>query len=890
MFGLSRWADFRLRRKGLIVVAAPATATVIIACASFIIGERTAAAELAVRQTLQAESAIQLLASIEADATAALRGFFISGEKTYEDHARERLTALDKTRLQLGQLVSGDYRQAERLALIGDLQHSRLERIFGTTARFKSGVLSPARLISEMKAAEAERERIRRLIFEMENEEDGQLASRSSRVENLRQALKAITVGCLLLGVLGGIVISLMFASGITNRVVALRHNVARLATGEPLNRLPEGRDEIGALCEGLSHAAEILRLRSTALENALQGIAEADAGDRHVSFNKAYAEIASLGDPRTAPGLLDIVHPDDVGRMKDAIGQMRATGKAEVEMRVVSASRQATPVTATLLRCDELSAKYFIFLRDISQRKEAEAALILAKNAAVASREARTRFLAKVSHDIRTPLNAILGAADLLSQTRLTADQSDYVGMFQRNSRRLVALINDFLDFSKIEAGAVRLERVPFRISDLVDEVVSTFRETAVRKVIGLQSEVSPDLPEWIFGDPLRVQQVLVNLLSNGLKFTQAGRVRVVVSKAGEVSKDGEGGQVSFAVADTGPGISPDDQQRIFAEFEQLPNQGDCGHGCGLGLMICRELVEQMKGRISVESDLGLGSTFRFVLPLEAAANPQQRKPERTPGAIRREDSGSALRVLAADDTEDNRLLMSFYLRGEAAELHLVHNGQEALDAFRRGNRFDVVLMDLDMPVLDGFKAAKAIREWQLARGETPTPIVGLSAHVLEDAVRECLDAGCVAHVAKPIDKGKLLDTIRRYGRPTMPPAETTTTAAGVEELVPWYLESLSHRIQEARASLAENQLEPVRRLGHNLKGTGSGYGFPRIAEIGQEIERLAPIGDEQGLAGQLEALYHFVSSHQSASDDQGSGEDPGPALTTLVQARARI
>lgn len=858
MFGLSRWADFRLRTKGLIVVAAPATATVIIACASYIIGERTAAAELSVRQTLQATASIRLLTSAEADSTAAVRGFFLSGEKTYEDRARSRLTAFDEIRLQLAQLVSGDDRQAQRLSLIVELQHSRLERIFDATARFKIGVLPPGRLIPEMRAAEAERDRIRRLLLDMEQDENRSLALDSNRVENLRRALKAITVACLLLGVVGGMAISLMFATGITNRVVALKHNVARLAGGAPMNRLPEGRDEIGALGEGLTHAAEILRLRSAALENALQGIAEADIGDRHVAFNKAYAELASLGDPRTAPGVLEIVHPGDVERMKDAVRQMRATGKAEVEVRIVSASQKATQVTATLLRCDEQSARYFIFLRDISQRKEAEAALVLAKDAAVASREARTRFLAKVSHDIRTPLNAILGAADLLSQTRLTADQSDYVGMFQRNSRRLVALINDFLDFSKIEAGAVKLERAPFRISDLIHEAVSTFRETAVRKGTGLQSEVSPDLPEWVLGDSLRIQQVLVNLLSNGLKFTQAGRVRVVVSKAGEA------GQVSFAVVDTGPGISPKDQKRIFAEFEQLPNPEGREHGCGLGLMICHELVEQMKGRISVESDLGMGSTFRFVLPLEAAANPHQRKIEGTSGAIGRDSTAPFVRVLAAEDTEDNRLLMSYYLRSEPAELRFVHNGQQALDAFREGGTFDLVLMDLDMPVLDGFQASRAIREWQLARGEAPTPIVGISAHVLEDAVRECLEAGCVAHIAKPIDKGKLLDTIRRYARHPAPQTQTTAVPDGVEQLVPWYLESLSHRVQEARASLAAKRLEGVRRLGHNLKGTGAAYGFPRIAEIGQEIERLAPIGDEQGLAGQLEALYHFVSSHQ--------------------------
>jgi len=530
-----------------------------------------------------------------------------------------------------------------------------------------------------------------------------------------------------------------------------------------------------------------------------------------------------------------------------------------------------------TLLDCDDGNNGYFVFLRDITERKESETALVLARDAALSSREARTRFLAKISHDIRTPLNAILGSADLLSRTELSAGQLEYVDMFQRNSRRLVALINDFLDFSKIEAGAVRLERAPLRIRQTVDEAIATFFEPAARKGIILQAEISDILPEWVLGDALRIQQVLVNLLSNALKFTQVGRVRVSVSRVNGT------GDVCFEVADTGPGISPSDQERIFAEFEQLPNQSTAGQGCGLGLLICRDLVERMNGTIAVRSEPGAGSVFRFVLPLESAG-PSCGESGASSEISQAPGCDEVVRVLVAEDTEDNRQLLRHYVRDEAIELRFAWNGQEAVDLIRAGGTFDLIFLDLDMPVLDGVQAARAIREWQsTTRADAVTPMVGLSAHVLEETVRECLEAGCVAHVAKPVDRHTLLNTIWKYARRTFTAKDVSIVPDEVQALVPWYLDSMSRRIEEARQSLAAKDVASVWRFAHNLKGTGAAYGFPMLTEIAADIEKLTPIGDEQQIAQQLALLHRFVTAHQHA---QPSGPDPrdGCASRTRV------
>ena len=425
---------------------------------------------------------------------------------------------------------------------------------------------------------------------------------------------------------------------------------------------------------------------------------------------------------------------------------------------------------------------------------------------------------------------------------------------MFQRNCQRLVALINDFLDFSRIEAGAVRIERLPFRLRQIVDDIARTFNESASRKGVGLSVDIAPGVPDHLSGDPLRIQQVLTNLLSNALKFIREGRVDIRVSVDGiEPCR-----YVRFEVADTGPGMTRADQETIFAAFTQLPNQGpDQLAGSGLGLTICRELVQVMGGEIGVESEPACGSTFHFTVPL-ALSQPVQAVPVSSdaPHSVAPRPGGS-LRLLIAEDTEDNRILLRHYLRGQPLEIEFAGNGAEALEAVRSGD-FDLILMDIDMPVLDGHAATRQIRQWEAVTGRSPVPIVALSAHAIEEEVRACLDDGCVAHVAKPVDQATLIDTIERYARV---PTVRTPVPKEVEELIPEYLKSKRVQIEEVRGQLAGHYLDPVRRFGHNLKGTGRGYGFPQLEDIGRIIEKSANESDEAEIARQLSVLSRIVS-----------------------------
>lgn len=853
------------------MVAVPASATVVLASILYMLALQIASEEYALRHNLQVGEAIQRLRASEAELGGAVRAYFITADPVFANKTRDAVASFDAARQRISELTAGDAPQSRYLTRAADIQRSRVERIFGAIARFSSGALPWENLRKGIRAAETEREVMNSDLTAMEEHEKGLLKIRYRRVDRLWNILRAVSAICVVLGVAGGFVISFLFASGITERIGKLRENVDQLATGGALEAIFSGRDEIGALGQGIAAAAEILRRRSSILENALHGIAEADAAGRSLSYNRAYAELAGLPESSVRVNITEIVHPDDLAKVVAAIGLMRASGRAEVETRIGYRQSRATHVAMTLLPVSAGGdSGFYIFLEDRTLRRETESVLVLAKDAALASNRVRTQSLAKISHDIRTPLNAILGAADLLSATALNSDQSTYVDMFQRNCRRLVRLINDFLDFSRIEAGAVQVQKASCSVKEMVADAVNTFRESASRKGLMLGFEVDSSVPERVFVDAARIQQVLVNLVSNAVKFTTQGGVNVRVL----VDKPPNRGRIHFAVSDTGPGIDPQDEAKVFTAFAQLPDGNANNHGSGLGLTICRELVELMGGEIGLIGNPGSGTTFHFSLPLDdlplTGALPDA-APSAIPRGWRRDDPA---RILVVEDSADNRMLLQHYVRGEPVEATFANNGEEALEMSQRRD-FDLVLMDIDLPGLNGYEITRLMRKWQADNGRVPTPVVALSAHAMKEAVRASLRAGCMAHVAKPVDRSILLKTIARFALSksvrTPSPPERCDVADGVAALVPVYLASKPKQIEDARASLAQNDFDPVRRFGHNLRGTGAGYGFPRIEEIGAALEHAASEEDEETIRIQLEALSRFVA--------QDAGLRPVPA-----------
>lgn len=523
-------------------------------------------------------------------------------------------------------------------------------------------------------------------------------------------------------------------------------------------------------------------------------------------------------------------------------------------------------------------------------QLKKTLANLVEARDTAVKATQIKSLFLANMSHEIRTPMNAVLGMTELLLNTQLNQEQQDFLQTLRSSGEYLLTIINDILDFSKLEAGQVHLDIHEFDLHQLVIELQSFFIPQAAHKNLKITQVVPPNIPQFVMGDMTRLRQVLTNLISNALKFTQQGQITIIVTDVTPAPSPNTPIHLKFAIQDTGIGIPPEGQAKLFESFSQVETSTTRQYGgTGLGLAICKQLVYLMRGEIGVDSTVNQGSTFWFKVPLERGilqhSEAQPQPTEWTPPVTTvlpppPQTLPESIKLLLVEDTPINQKVILHQLKLLGYHADCVNNGQEALHKLETYH-YDLIFMDCQMPILDGYETTQQFRRQQQPH-QPSTIIVGLTAYAMEGDREKCLEAGMDDYLSKPVSIPSLSVMLHKWlsqsaanvsAHPSLINWERLHEFTGANtaleiELLHDFVSETQLSLQEARIALAQEDIVTLAHKLHQIKGSSANIGIRMMPDIAAKLEnqvRQQQLGEANKLLKQLEQLLTQVQNSLS-------------------------